>query len=317
MTIFHTAYDTAAGSPYNLKTIEEKLKVGQIKNSIPGRHIMSVVTDEEYVLDEIQGGSYFADDIPFFGHPLYSFENNGQMHVSVDTRNFGKYDTNQQKFAVRNRAEYNWTIMRAALNYVWIKGRIESLRDISTIPAQVYGTLISQSVARKYALDPSEQVQICAIASYFYQCLFVDSTKVTEEQKARMIGRAAQIAKIPVDTVTSLLDGVDVISGLVDMCEVIKTKVGTVRLNDFNLGVLLTIVGGSWFGTNARENVAVGLEHVPTWLMICYASVTEASFKRSTLGKLVESAARGNLGQMFVRSIDDMLETKKLLNPDQ
>lgn len=319
MTIFYTAYDTLAGSPYQsgLKAIEGKLKAASITGML--HHHSFDIKQYGYAvgISSIEGGNHVADSTPYFGHPIFMKHDtpgaHGVVTTYLDVRNYGKIQHPQNNFVVRNYPEYNWAVLRAVMNHLWITERADLFKDLSTLPALVYGSLMSESVARKYALDPGEQLTIMIVAIYFYYCLFTDEMEFHPEHKLKLVGKIAAMTRAPANKISVMLEEMPVIGGLSQFCEMVKQATGSVRLQDFNQGVLLAIVGGNWYGTNAREILSVGLEHIPTWLMICYASITEATFKKSIIAKLVDRYAKGGAGQAFSRSVDGLLDAQRVL----
>jgi hypothetical protein len=313
MAIYETAYDTVACSGYRTQDIEDKINLARIQGTLINQTYRPVNIDYVVSLSLVTGGVKANDLIPYFSHPFCLRDSkDGSMVVYADVRNYGRFEPHQAQFTVRNQVEYDWCLKRAVLNYQWKSERPELFRDISTLPAAIYGTLISQTVARKYALDPGEQITLMALAIYHYYSLFTDEKEFEPTQQLKLVGKIAQIAHLPAESLMTLFEGMGPIHGLQELCEAIKAKVGSVRLNDFNVGVLLAIVSGNWFGTNAREVLAVGLEHIPTWMMICYSSVSEATFKRSTLARMAEQHARGGADVAFARSLEGLIDTKGL-----
>lgn len=313
MAIFEMAYDTMACAGYRTQEIEEKLKEAQVKGATEIKHITLSNIGQEFDLHLVTGGNQASDVIPYFAHPyFYKKGEEGQTVTFVDVRNFGKWEPQQQTFRIRNYPEYQWNVYRAVLNHLFVTESAVAFRDISGLPVSVYSSLISETVARKYALDPAEQITVSIVASYFYYCLFTDDSEMEESQRNKMIGRIASITRIPAERIFTVLEGVGTIHGLENLCEVIRDKTGSIRLQEFNVGVLLSIVSGNWYGTNARENMATALEHVPTWLMICYASVVENTFKKSVVAKLVERHAKGGQGVIFTRSMESLMDTRAL-----
>lgn len=308
MTKFNSAYDTTAGCGYRMGATEERLKEASIYGAFGLATFVDVGTGDNRYVSLVQGGQSVEDNVPFFAHPYYFKGANGQNVLALDVRAFGKWMAPQRTFVVRNHPEYLWNVKRAVVNHFWINERPEALRDLSGLPAEVYASLISEAVARKYALDPADQITISILACYHYFCLFTDDGEFEEAQRLRILGRVAQLTRAPAQRVTELLSDVPTIRGLEGLCEAVRTKTGSVRLNDFNVGVLIAIVAGNWYGNNSRENLAVGLEHVPTWLMIIYASLNEATFKKSVLAKMVERLGRNGSGQSFSRALDNLIQ---------
>lgn len=314
MGIFKTAYDTSVCSGFRMQEVSEKLKAGVYSGAFRQLSVLLKNTDQTVMLYLLQGGNSSADVVPYFNHPFpvkgdQKDHHTGEANINfaVDVRHFGKYNAPNETFVVRNRSEYMWNIRRALLNQLWRTERAEIFRDISTIPAAVYSSLISESIARRFALDPSEQAIIAVVACYYYHCLFSDEKEFDEFTLNKIVGTIARVTRVPADKVFSIVDGMRVLTSLDDLCQACREKTASIRLEDFNLGVLVAVCSGTWFGTNARENLAVGLEHVPTWLMIVMASLNDATFKRSVLSKIVVRYDKGGAGASFIKSMEVLM----------
>ena len=313
MTIFKTAYDTSACSGFRLRETEEKLRVGLHSGAFHSKSIQLGEDSAPFTLHLVQGGNSSADVVPFFNHPLPFKVEGATVHgevpreFAIDVRNFGKWYAPNEMFIVRNQPEYTWHVRRAVLNHLWLTERVEMLRDVSTIPAAVYSALVSECIARRFALDPAEQAVIAVMACYFYYCLFTDDGEFDEFEKNKVAGNIARITYVPAGKVLDLIGDMKVLHSLEELCAACRDKTESIRLDDFNVGVLIAICSGTWFGTNARENLAVGLEHVPTWLMIIMASLSEATFKRSVLAKLSVRFDKAAAASNFVKSMDVLL----------
>lgn len=294
MPIFKTAYETTCGNR-QLNVIKEKIKIAKIKD------VLEPTAIKEIKLINWNGPA--TDNIEFFLHPLWMDD-----VLYVDVRNYTRKSTDgNTENNVRNRPEYDWTINRAILNKIWLDDRYGALRDISILPAKLYSALLSETISRKYALDPAEQLHIAVLSAFFYYGLFRSDHDIDELEHQRNVKNIAQATMVPPTKVDELIQGLSVISNLEQFCKVIIERTQSVRLQDFNVGILAAIVGPTWFGTNSRENICVGLEHPPTWLAICNACVNDATFKRSSLAKLTERLNKGPIGQQFNAGIRDMI----------
>ena len=61
-------------------------------------------------------------------------------------------------------------------------------------------------------------------------------------------------------------------------------------------------MGNTWFGANAKEILAVALEHPPTWLSLVYIALKERSYKNTSLAKIALRYALNKGGNDFIRS---------------
>ncbi len=313
MTIFNNIYDTSACSGYKMQPTIDKLKLAIESMQLQIKPLKLKNLDLTIDMAVITGGNTVEDNIAYFYHPVF-IDIDNKNYCVIDVRGYGKWYDPQKTFIVRNQPEYNWLVKRAILSYIWKYDRVEPIRDLSSIIVSTYCSLISESIARKFALDPAEQIKISILAGFFYYCLFTDDKTFEDNDYNKIAGSIARAIKAPAQEIFDIIDGLDVIANLSAFCEILKTKVDSVRLQDFNIGVLISIVSGNWFGTNARENVACALEHVPTWVMICYASIDERAFKRSVLAKLVERFSKGAKDEYFIKSLNSLTKTEKDLD---
>ena len=309
MAIYKTAYDTSACSGFRTGEVRDKLRASVYSGALRQLYVPLKHSDQTAALYLLQGGNSAADVVPFFNHPFFlAGETRGESGAfAVDVRNFGKWYAPNQLFVVRNQLEFAWTVRRAILNHLWLTERPEIFRDVSTIPAAVYSALISESIARRFALDAGEQATICVLACYFYYCLFTDEQTFDEFTLNKIAGNIARITRVGADRVFQIIGEQKVLHSLEELCTACREVTGSIRLDDFNIGVLVAICSGTWFGTNARENLAVALEHVPTWLMIVLASLSDASFKRSVLSKISVRYDKAGAAAGFTKSMEVLL----------
>jgi hypothetical protein len=304
MTIFKTAYDTTACAGAVLKRTTDAINValayGQLR------------TSEIYPVELVEGGDSSVDAIPAFAHPLLvaSTHSPEVSKIYMDARSFGKYDSAQRQFVIRNTIEYKLALHRAGLNNVWVKQSPTLLRDISQLPMSVYASWLSESIARRYALDPREQMDLSILAGIFYSSLFMENDHQTEDSKMRVVNSISRALRVRAQDVLAVMEKVTYVDNVHGFCSAAYAVTGSVRLKELNAGVLYTIVGQTWFGTNAKEIIAVALEHPPTWLAILMAASDERTFKNSGIAKITERAMGRDGGKDYLRQVLSLLSFK-------
>lgn len=311
MTIYKTPFDTTAGMGYRYANITQELRAalvggglavhsandGQYGASAHGRHLLAL----------LQGGNSFADSVHFFKHPVF-LRADDKEYVCLDVREFGKWNQPQQRFDVRNAPEFVWSVKRALLTAIWNDDRVSTLRDISNLPAQVYCALVSESVARRFALDMAEQATVAVLAGYFYFCLFSDEAEVDEDEKNSLASKIARITSVDASRVFQIIDPISPrLADIAALCDAVKVQVGNVALQNLNPATFLSVICGNWYGHNSREILSMGLEHVPTWLMIVSASLSSQTFKRSTLSKISSRFDKRGAGDTFTQALSALL----------
>lgn len=318
MTLRETAYNTTACNGF----LMEKTAVAIVEASIhgylkdaPGSGVLMV-----------EGGYAAADAIPPFFHPMLvklPAAPHPKNAVVVDMRPFGAVDKSQNSFRVRNRVEYQLALHRAHLNQIWISQSPSLLRDLSKLPLTIFASWVSENVAKRYALDPAEQLKLAIYTAVFYLSNFMPAVLASEKQgidehdKTRFAAAISQALHCKAQDVLKVLDeetdvemmpgvGCPLIANTIHFCNIVSGI--SVRMKEFNTGVLFSILGGTWFGANAREMVAVALEHPPTWLAILLAAYNERTYNNSGITKLTERKSNRAAGEDYVRSVLSLLK---------
>lgn len=309
MAINLSAYDTTTCGGFPISKIKDEIGKAQLMG---GFHTVIVKPDPyipEFPLHLLEGGNSGADTIGFFKHPVLAATEltAGKLNVFLDVRDYGRYDGIHGMFGVRNGGEYVFHIRRAILNHYLIDGRIETLRDLSSVPIKAYAALISQSIARRFSLDPAEQATIAAISGYFYLCLFTDETSLSEHDMTLTIGKLSTDLKLPVQVVKQAVEELEVLHDIESLCAAIHSRLGNMSLQNLNIGTFLACITGNWFGTNSREILGVALEHIPTWLVVVESCLSSRTYQRSTLAKIVQKLDRNEALKNYSRSLNAII----------
>lgn len=308
MSIFRTAYDTKACEGFAISKltseITKSLTMGWL-GTIPDTAILKV-----------DGSDTLAANIPAFTHPLLiEVESStggvlpgwGPMSLVVDVRPFGKWNQHQHQFDVRNAIEYDLLVFRAKLNSIWLTHPAEVLRDVSPFAMSVFCAWVSENVSRRFALDPLEQMKLSILTGFLYQSLFTDLKELSERDRLRMAQSIAKATFAKAADVLEILDQFHApLSGVKEFCDRAQEVTGSIRLQEFNIGILANIVGKTWYGPNAHEVLFAALEHPPTWLAIMMAASTERTFKNSQITKIAERAS-ATANKQFAQQIMNLL----------
>lgn len=300
MTVFNTAYDTTAGKGFTTVKVISAIKESIIKDYI---HQMNtgINTGVDSDCHAILIANHYPSQavIPYFTHPILVELGTLKTHfktrlLCTDVRPFASSSkesltSEDSGFLVKNRMEFDLAKIRTILNFIWITERPMKLRDISFVPMAVYASWISENVSRRFALDPKDQYLLSILSAIFYQTLFSDEEVLKDEDtKTKVATSVMKATKASAKDVYNVLDQIEDLNNLKDFCTNVRKILDNPRLQDFNEGMVITLLGTSWFGTNAKEMLAVAIEHPPTWLAIVYSSFVERSFKNSAIAKISE-----------------------------
>lgn len=303
--IYKTAYDTFVCQPFVMTKVRHALDAvyhtGQLQ-MIPRSSAMM-----------LQGGSHLANEVPAFAHPLQvekAVAGQGEPPVVVDVRAFGKFDSHVGGFVVRNRTEYDFQILRARLTNCWVKDAPSLLLNVGALGMKLFAAWIAENVAKKFALDAREKLVLQIYSAFFYWSLFQDDHQMNASQKHRAMATILKSTGLAAKEVTEVVEHFEKpIYGVEEFCTTAQEVVRSIRLKEFNVGVLFAIMKGTWYSSNnGQEMVAVALEHPPTWIaMICMAS-QDRSFKNTAVNRLLENLDRRDKGVTFTRAVNVALD---------
>ena len=293
--IYKTAYETTACKGFMLNRTMDALRTASVFGGLR--------TLESDNVCQLQASNDPATaEVPAFSHPLVFVDANKVERIVFDARTYGRWDQQKHEFVITNQPEYALNLLRAELNAIWTFDRVEPLRDFSPIPMSVYAALISESIARRFALNPREQYMLAITAAIFYAGLFMDNAELDERDKTRVAAVVARATKANAEEVFAVLDEHKRIpQDVAEFCTMAMEVSESVRLDTLNPGLLFAIVGGTWYGTNAKEAIAVALEHPPTWISILVSALGERGYRNSTVAKTAERFA-GRAAGDFLRS---------------
>jgi len=308
MPIFKTPWDTTSRSGAVMTpTIKALDSISLSRGSAQFKTIKPGEYEDGFEILMVTGGNSIIDAIKYFNHPviLPTPGPNGVV-PAIDVRGFGKWDAVRGDFHVRNMPEYKMMVMRACMNYFWLTRRPTIMRDMTTLPIKLFASMISETIKRTYSLDLGEQLRLSILAAYFYLGLFTDAKEFSESEQHKVTAQIIAATNAPNQLIEEVLDDLPIIADILTFCDVCKKRVGSVRLDDFNYGILLSAIGGVWYATNGHEILTIALEHPPTWLMIVYACISEATFRRSPLAQMAEKQGKSGSGQAFTASINSL-----------
>jgi hypothetical protein len=305
--MFLTPYQTTACSAtLGLPNIQSALQRAEIHGDLaPATTLKGAVLEGVYIVPP------YVKDIKPFTMPLM-FEGSKGSAVAVDVRGFLR-STGERTFKITEGGEYEGAILRAALTRAWINGSANDMRRWNDISARVFMRLLCETIVRKLNLSSLDQQSVYVACGLFYFTNFIDAEKLGEgsesDEKDRIAVAVARMTRINPQRVAELLAESDSLPTNLDkFCDTLRQIVKNPRLEKIDAAVIMTFMGGFWYGGTARQVMAVGLEYPPVWLTLIYQALTDRTFNGSQLTKMVEAENRNNAGAQFIRDVGDYLE---------
>ncbi len=302
MTIFKTAYDTTIGKSLAIEKTKNKIKETIIRNDFNTDYI-NLITSVNFLPVFVIGDSrYLNTDIPIFGHPMLVDNFKEKNYLSLDLRMLVNIDRETGAYLEKNKTERDLAISRFILNYIALSEGMGHLKNSLSFGGIIFSQWLSQSISKRFSLDPKDQITLSIITSIYYNSLFQDSFSLDEDSKILLAKQIVRDTNADSKYVFGILDQIEKMDDISDYCDTVKRVLENIRLKDFNVGILYTIVAMSWYGLNSKEMIAVALEHIPTWLSVCYAAVNERTFKNTTIAGVCEKYGKRGASEEFIKN---------------
>lgn len=292
--MYKTPYETLACRLTPTKETVLAIKKAYVNNELrhpnsPDGNIM------ERVLTVLPGN----DEVPVFSFPLL-VELNDQDVVVFDLRPYAKLERDGE-IKISNASDYQFKLVSALLNDVWVKSP-EDLLLLGDLPIIVFVRWLTNNITSALGLGPEDQVVLSTIVATYYYSLFKEDS-LTEKDRLIIVKKVSSISFIPTEKALAIVDKLDYIDGLSTLVDVIKESIQSPRINNLNVGLLITMLNKSWFGFDAKTTIAVALEHPPTFLSMIQSSLESRSFRKSYIGTLVYQNDKKGLGNVFTKSL--------------
>lgn len=298
MTIALTAYDTPPCRGY-------KPKMAGLITKVERDAQLNWDGSKLYLL----GTSRFTEaDLGTFLHPItLGIPRSKTPLTCVDVRHFGAVDKRTDNYVVRNNLEYSFATLRGSLQHHWVNQSAISLRNVGPFAVNIFSKWVSTNVARRFSLDPAEQLNVAIAAGIYYQSLFVDNYKIDDEEMVRLSNVLARSIRVKAEDVMAICD----LYGSEEAIEMnalirVMQQIAPVRLNKFNEALLYTILGNTWFNSNAAETLVVALYHPPTWLAILTMCVDDRTYQKSGISRLIQGTRDDSMADT-IRAIRDIV----------
>lgn len=319
MSIFKTAYETTQGSFIPVEKTQLAIQEAMIRDYIYVKNKNELLPIERLHGFFITGRSVSENNIPVFNYPMLITNFRDKDFIACDVRTC--YTTNREgEFYLKNNVEYNFNLTNMLTNISWLSNFQSEMMYNLNFAGVIFATWLSSVMTRGYALNPMERLKLTIFNYYYYCSLFFTEPLLTEENKQKVALHTIKAFKAPAVLVFDVFDSVTELTNIDDYCNFVKDKLlsDNIRLQNFSKAMLLTYISSSWFGYNAKEMLAVSLEHPPTWISIVYAAINERSYKQSMIAKIVSENNRNKVGDEFTKSFHILTDRfiDNTYNPD-
>lgn len=282
MTIMLTAKDTALGETLVRSSDEKTLATIYYSFNERIKDYGGVYTAfiDNVVLNEFP-------DAPTLIHP-YLVEVDHKKILFGDIRLFINKKESDRTGAIvsSNPTELAFTTLRTQLNALWVAGEQDSMRRSLSLSNKIFAGWLSDTITKRFGLNPEDQLAIYVLSHFYYKTLFFNKDVFSEDEKLEFAHHTIKDSRVPAKFVLSIFDKIGKMGNINDYLSNMKEIVESRRINEINLGTLITIIGTTWYGTNSKEILTVALEHPPTFMAISAVAVTQRFYKKSAMYSL-------------------------------
>ena len=308
--MFDTAYDTTICKKIKSKELGGILLRAHITDPFPtpregigrGETNILLVTPEER-----------NDDIPAFMEPVVVEDLNHVRKVVVDIRPFSSIARGTGDYRITSYNDYTTAMMRAVFQDRLNAGSIYTFASQMPFAWRIFDRWVTGAIVNRMNLrnDLDVQIRLSIISAIYFQLLFFNKPEEALTTDRDVIQyKAASMTNTNLDLVGEVLDKIERLNTIEDYCNVVATATGSIRLDNFKFVGLFNMISNSWFGVNSREIVGVALEHIPTFYSLIYAALTDRSYRRSMLGKVVDGIRDKAAEERFTFAMKDLLLEK-------
>lgn len=304
MTIYESAYSTLIGKniinvPKTKKEVEKHL----ITDDLILVNHAGLQSDFAIIPVGLMGNCPAALSIPFFVNPLQVTLNH-KNYILMDFRPFtvptGK-GCLYTDVRVRSNTEFELAKDRLIFSLDWalkvqnprgIKEPVTSIKTNFKFASFVFSKWISKLLTQRFNLYPDESLTVEIISNYYYQMLFEENDTIDHTTMEKFLIHTIKNTGAKADSIEKIFKQIGPMSGVNDLCVNIARILENVKLEDLNSGLLITIVGNSWFGINSKELLGIALEYPPSFIPLVYNALKEKTYKHTYLATVANAYAK-------------------------
>ena len=300
--MFSDPYKTTIGSLINTQSVEK-----EIRDSLNTRKDFVKVNEKNLTIEIYPNGL-----ISKFEHPLLLNLNNKLTYSVVDLSPFVRLNDNGE-ISVVNYPLYNFQRIRNALTADLINNGNRSIKSLPGRTSRTYNDLISNSLAAALNLSLEEVLIINTISAWFFHCNLMQNTNIGEIELESILASIERETNIPVSFTNRYIDGT-IINNVNEFIETIKEKIDNPNIKKLNIGLFYTVISKNinssiWVGLDKQQLLAVGIEHIPTFIALLYISLSEPVFRNVGLSKIASRNYKNDKSN-FLIAVDTIANIK-------
>lgn len=240
------------------------------------------------------------EEVPSFTQYV-NVGNQESPKLVIDSRQYMRYDERFGTYKLIANNDWTFQCIRMALNEQLLLNGVMVFNRLTDLPAKVFHRWVSGALVHRFGLNIESQMVLYVITAYYYYAMLnPELVEPDEETRISYANNISRVTGVPINYVLDTIADMGQLGSAEDLVTEIAKSARSVSVEKLNFSELYALLSSSWFGTNARENVGVALEHLPTYIAMLYMAVSDRSYRKSVITQRAESVSRGNDIKAFV-----------------
>lgn len=298
-------YQTTVCAHYTTDKIEKALARAHIEAPLP---CAETAQGERYPMVRMVTPDEAYTQVPSFTQPIRVNSAGQDIGWVFDARPFLRVDRRTGGLTYTSHNDFLFQVGRTALHTEAVQDGQAALSRLGDYPVEVFTRWLTSALAIRLNLDLEHQVEVAVIAAYYYFQLQSDTPEQDHRQRDRFAKRIARITRAGVNDVFEILDKLPVMRNGKDLMAGFQKGATSLRLTDMKFADLYTVVIMSWVGVNARENVGVALEHLPTFIAMVHSGLKERSYRKTVIATRAMSTNKRTAQEAFSLGVSAILD---------
>ena len=307
MSIYLEPYQTTFGSLLNVEKIKkELLDVFYMEENLKKMNL-GVFGTSDYKCVFLTGAYPVEKDVSLFDHPV-TVTADDVNYIVTDIRHITK---NQNKLTtdtisindyIKDIGLFKFYLYRAVMMATTLQDKNTSkINSLGDLPMLVYGGMFGFLLSTRLNLMPAQRISIEIASMYFYYSLNKDSLSTLDmslfsKKLQSLLGIKPSVTLEVIKNIDGKFDTIE------DLVNVYKTIIGGLGADTLDKGLIYQLVAQMWYGYKAPSIMAVAVEHIPTWVSLCLAILSNKSYKHVNLFKVMDRYAKKGRGDKFTKN---------------
>lgn len=234
------------------------------------------------------------EDIPMFTQYIDLGQPN-KPRLLIDGRRYFKYESRSGTYRLVANNDWAFECIRMALNISTLTGDETIFSRLGDVPAKVFNRWVSGPLITRYQLSIESQQAAYVVAAYYYYAMIIPELgKADAPLREEFTSVVSRITGVPPDFVGDCIAQVGDLNNANDLAKALSVNTYQLRTGELKFKDIFLLLANSWFGNNARENVGVALEHMPTFIAMLYMGIADRSYRKTVITQRAEIVARPN-----------------------